>query len=190
MEFQIPVGISNRHLHLSRADLDVLFGKGYQLKQMKPLSQPGQYAAEECVDIVGPKGKIEKVRVLGPERKATQIEVSQTDAFKLGLKPPVRDSGDIVNSPGIRVVGPAGQVELKEGVILACRHIHMHTSDAQRFGVKDKQRVRVICDGERGVVFENVLARVHDQFALEMHIDTDEANAALLKNGVMVRMTV
>ncbi|MCM2323742.1 MAG: phosphate propanoyltransferase [Oligoflexia bacterium] len=179
----IPVAVSNRHLHISRKDLDSLFGPGYQLKPMRPLSQPGQYACEECVAIVGPKGKIENVRILGPERKATQVEVSQTDAYKLGIQAPVRDSGDVASSAKLTLVGPKGEVPAQEGTIISWRHVHMHTKDAARFGVKDKERVRVRTTGERSVTFENVLIRVSDSFALEMHIDTDEANAALLRNG-------
>lgn len=184
----VPVGISNRHVHLAAADLATLFGAGYQLKEMKPLSQPGQFAAEEVVTIVGPKGKIDKVRILGPERKASQVEISQTDAYKLGITAPVRDSGDLKGSPGLKLVGPKGEVELDSGAILACRHIHMTTSDARRLGVRDKERVRVRANGERGVTFDNVLVRVSDSFALEMHVDTDEANCALMRNGDTVRL--
>jgi acetate kinase len=189
-EYEIPIAVSNRHVHLSRKDIDVLFGEGYDLTRIRPLVQPGQFASAETVTVIGPKGTIEKVRVLGPERKVTQVEVSQTDAIRLGVEAPVRDSGDLRGSAEITLVGPKGQVTLKEGVILSVRHIHMHTEDAKHFGVKDKDRVRVRTQGERPVVFENVVVRVSDQFALEMHIDTDEANAALSKNGDHVIMCV
>lgn len=180
----IKVGVSNRHLHLSQKDLEILFGEGYELTPIKDLGQPGQYAAEETVDLVGPKNTIKRVRVLGPTRKATQVEVSRTDAFKLGVNPPVRDSGDIVDSSSIKLVGPKGEVELKEGVILAKRHIHMHTEDAEKYGLKDKDIVSVIATKEgRNLIFQDVLVRVSDKYALEFHVDTDEANAAFLGNN-------
>jgi putative phosphotransacetylase len=180
----IKVGVSNRHLHLSQKDLEILFGEGYELTPIKALGQPGQYAAEETVDLVGPKNTIKRVRVLGPTRKATQVEVSRTDAFKLGVNPPVRDSGDIVDSSSVKLVGPKGEVELKEGVILAKRHIHMHTNDAEKYGLKDKDMVSVIASKEgRNLIFQDVLVRVSDKYALEFHVDTDEANAAFLGNN-------
>lgn len=184
----IPVGVSNRHLHLSEEDIYTLFGEGYELTPLKDLSQPGQYAANETVSIQGTKGIIHKVRVLGPSRKQTQIEVSKTDSFALGIKPPVRDSGSLKDSSPITIIGPKGQVELSEGVIIAHRHIHMHTSDAEELGLVDKQIVMVETDGERGVVFKNVLIRVNEAFALEFHIDTDEANGAALGNGTHVKI--
>ena len=154
---QIPVGISGRHVHVSRADLDILYGKDYQLQKMKDLSQPGQFACNETVDIVTPKGGFNRVRILGPERKQTQVEVSLTDSVKLGLKPPVRDSGSLDGSPGIKIIGPAGEIDLDSGVIVAYRHIHMTPADAQEFGVKDKEIVKVRCQGERGLIFDQVL---------------------------------
>lgn len=182
--FPIVVGVSNRHVHLSREDVEILFGKDYQLTPIKELGQPGQFACQETVTIVGPKGSIENVRVLGPERKETQVEISLTDAYKLGLNPPVRDSGDLEGTPGITIIGPKGQVTKDRGVIIAKRHIHMHTSDAEKFGVKDKDIVKVIVEkGDRKLIFDDVLIRVSDKFALEFHVDTDEANAALLKTG-------
>jgi len=183
MEKLIPVGVSARHIHLSQEHVEVLFGKGYQLTEFKPLSQPGQYAANETVEVVGAKGSFPKVRILGPARKATQLEVSRTDSFALGVKAPVRESGDIAGSAGITIKGPAGEVTIEEGVIIAARHIHFHTSDAEKWGIADKQKLRVRVGGERGVVFENVIARVSADFALDMHIDTDEANAAGVNNG-------
>ncbi|MCK8058255.1 MULTISPECIES: phosphate propanoyltransferase [unclassified Fusibacter] len=184
----VPVGISNRHIHLSQADIDVLFGEGHELTNFKDLKQPGQYACEEKVDLVGPRGTIKGVRILGPARKQSQIEVSITDSFALGVKPPVRGSGDLAGSPGIKMVGPKGEVELSEGVIAAERHIHMHTSEAETFGLKDRDVVSVQVEGERSIVFNKVLVRVHPEFALEFHVDVDEANAAGLKNGVEVEI--
>lgn len=184
----LPVGLSNRHIHVSQADLDVLFGQGYELKKFKDLSQPGQYAAEEKVDVVGTKGTLKGVRILGPVRKETQIEISLADGFVLGVNPPVRDSGDLIDSPGAKVVGPKGEVVIEKGVIAASRHIHMHTSDAENFGVADKEVVSVKVEGKRGLVFDNVLVRVHKEYALEMHVDVEEGNAAGLKNGSMVEL--
>ncbi len=180
---QVPIGVSARHIHLSKEHIALLFGAGYELKEMKALSQPGQYAAEETVAVVGPKGRIDKVRILGPARSKSQLEISRTDAFALGVNPPVRESGHIDGTPGIKVIGPAGEVELEEGVIVAARHIHFHTDDAAKWGIADKQELTVRVEGERGVTFEHVIARVSDQFALDMHIDTDEANAAGIKTG-------
>ena len=186
----LPIALSNRHIHLSQGDIETLFGEGYELTKLKDLSQPGQYACDEKVDVVGPKNMIKGVRVLGPARNKTQIEVSIADSFILGVQPPVRDSGDLAGSPGVKIVGPKGEVELSEGVIVAARHIHMHTSDAENFGVVDKQRVNVRTKGERAVVFENVLVRAHETYALEMHVDVDEGNAAGLKNGDMVELVI
>lgn len=187
---RLPIALSNRHLHLSKDDISTLFGEGYELVKMKDLSQPGQYAAEEKVDIVGPKGTIKGVRVLGPARPKTQIEISLTDSFILGINPPVRDSGDLANSPGVKITGPTGEVMLNEGVIIASRHIHMHTTDAEKFGVTDKQRVKVRTFGDRGLLFDNVLVRVHPTYALEMHVDVDEGNAAAVKNGDLVELII
>jgi putative phosphotransacetylase len=179
----VPVGVSGRHIHLTQDHIEALFGAGYQLTEFKPLSQPGQFAANETVAVVGPKGKFESVRILGPARPESQLEISRTDSFALGVKAPVRESGKIDGTPGITVKGPAGELELDKGVIVAARHIHFHTSVAEKWGIQDKQLLKVRVGGERGLVFENVLARVSDSFALDMHIDTDEANAAGVKNG-------
>lgn len=179
----IICNISNRHLHITREDLDKLFGVGYELKVKSQLMQPGEFAAEETVKVVGPKGSFEKVRLLGPLRKVTQLEISITDKFHLGVDAPVRLSGDIKNTPGIKIIGPEGEVDLKEGVIVAKRHVHMTPSDAEYFQIKDGDLVRVKTFGERGLIFENVIARVSEKMALECHLDTDEANAAGLKNG-------
>ncbi|MFC3769805.1 phosphate propanoyltransferase [Paenibacillus sp. GCM10012303] len=183
MEKIVPVGVSARHIHLSQEHIELLFGAGYELKPLKPLSQPGQFAAEETVAVYGPKGKFDKVRILGPARKASQIEISKTDSFQLGIDAPVRESGNIEGTPGITVKGPAGEVVLERGVIIAARHIHFHTKEAAEWGIRDKQLLRVRVGGTRPLVFEDVIARISDQFALDMHIDTDEANAAGIKNG-------
>ena len=183
-EGKIVAGVSARHLHLSEMDLKALFGEKAELTPVKDLGQPGQYASEEKVKVIGPKGQFESVRVLGPVRKDTQVEVSLTDAFKLGVIPPVRDSGDIENTPGVKLVGPTGEVNLDKGLILAKRHIHMTPEDAQRFEVKDKDIVAVLCDTEgRKTIFQDVLIRVSPKYALEFHVDTDEANASFLKTG-------
>ncbi len=188
MKSKLPVALSNRHVHLSKEHIDILFGEGYELKKLKDLSQPGQYACEEKIDVVGPKRTIKGVRVLGPARNNSQVEVSLADGFVLGLTPPVKDSGDIAGSPGAKLIGPKGEVDLTEGVIAAARHIHMHTDDAKEYGVEDKDRVKIKVGGERGLVFENVLVRVNPTYALEMHVDVDEGNAAGIKNGDMVEL--
>lgn len=180
---QVPAGISNRHLHLTQSDLETLFGKGYELTQKKPLSQPGQYAAEETVNLIGPKNNIAKVRILGPVRPQSQIEISRADGFTLGINPPVRDSGSISGSPGIVIEGPKGRLELKEGVIIAQRHLHLHTDEAKELNLKDKDVISVKFEGERSVVFNNVLVRVSPKFAKDLHLDIDEANAACISNG-------
>lgn len=188
-EYKIPIGVSARHVHLTREHVDILFGKGYQLNKKKDL-MGGQFAAEECVTLVGTKLRaIENVRVLGPERKATQIEVARTDAIRLGVNPPVRESGDIKGSAPIALIGPKGAVYLKEGCIIAMRHIHMSPADAKRFGVKDKDIVKVRFGNDRGGIFEEVLIRVHESFTLEMHIDTDEANGLGIRKemGVLIK---
>jgi putative phosphotransacetylase len=187
---KLPIALSNRHIHLSQADIETLFGKGHKLTEFKPLSQPGQYACEEKVDLVGEKGSIKGVRVLGPARANTQVEISLADGFVLGVKAPIRESGDVAGSPGIKIVGPAGEVQLKEGVIVASRHIHMSLEDAKKFGVNDKQIVKVRTFGPRAMVFENVLVRAHETFALEMHVDVEEGNAAGVKNGDLVELIV
>lgn len=184
----IPVGVSGRHVHLSREHLDALFGPGYELTKMKDLSQPGQYASEETVDIMTTKGAFTRVRILGPVRKETQIELALSDSVKLGITPPIRDSGNVAGSPGVVLVGPNGTITLDQGTIIASRHIHMTPADAERFGVNDKDIVKVECLGERSMTMGQILVRVNDQYALEMHIDTDEGNAACLKTGQKVRI--
>ena len=183
----IPIGVSNRHIHLSAQDLETLFGKGYELTPIKELSQPGQYACKEVLTIIGPSMRpIENVRVLGPVRKSSQVEISATDSYVLKVKPPVRESGNIKDSAPIRIVGPRGVVELSEGCIIANRHIHMSPSEASVFGVSDGDYVDIDVNGKRRTRWFDVQVRVHKDFRLEMHVDTDDANAAGIGNGFLV----
>ncbi len=186
------MGVSNRHFHISQHDLEILFGLGAQLTKLRDISQRGQFAAQQTLDVVGPKGKIPSIRVVGPTRGLTQLEISRSDAVRLGIDPPVRYSGDLAGSAGVKLIGPAGELQLREGVIIPQRHIHMSPADARRFGVRDRERVFVapvvkdaIDPGNepRHVIFANVLIRVDDSFVLDFHIDTDEANASGLKTG-------
>jgi len=189
---RIPVGVSNRHIHISQTDLERLYGPGYQLTILREISQKGQFASNEVLDLVGPKGKIERVRVVGPARGQTQVEVSRSDAYRLGIDPPVRYSSDLAGSSGIKLIGPAGEIDLPEGIIVPQRHIHMSPRDASEFGVRDRERVFVApvqagpvdpgCE-PRTLIFANVLIRVDESFVLDFHIDVDEANAAGLKTG-------
>ena len=176
---KVLVETSARHVHVTQQDLETLFGAGYELHVKKMLSQPGQFASEERVDIVGPKKTISGVSILGPVRKASQVEISLTDARSIGVNAPIRESGDVAGSGACKLVGPAGEVELTEGVIAAKRHIHMTTKDAEEFGLKDKDIVSVKIDSDgRALTFGDVVVRVSDSYALAMHIDTDESNAA------------
>ena len=185
----IPVGVSNRHIHLSVSDLETLFGVGYELTPMKDLSQPGQYACKEVLTIVGPSMRpIENVRVLGPVRKTSQVEISATDSYVLKVKPPVRESGNIKGSAPIRIIGPKGVVELAEGCIIANRHIHMSPADAVKFGVSDGDTVTIDAEGKRRTRWFDVQVRVHKDFRLEMHVDTDDANAVGIGNGFTVKI--
>lgn len=185
----VPVGVSNRHIHLSSADLETLFGAGYELTPIKDLSQPGQFACKEQLTIIGPSLRaIEGVRVLGPVRNASQVEISRTDSFTLKVKPPVRESGDIKGSAPIIIVGPKGTVTLKEGCIIANRHIHMSLEEGKAFGLNDGDYVDVEVNGERRTKFYDVQVRVNKAFRLEMHIDTDDANAAGIGNGTKVKI--
>ncbi|MBP3554440.1 MAG: phosphate propanoyltransferase [Clostridia bacterium] len=186
----VPVGVSNRHIHLTQEHVEILFGKGYELTPFKDLSQPGQYACKEQLTIIGPSLRpIEGVRVLGPVRKSSQVEISRTDSYVLKVKPPVRESGDIANSAPITIIGPKGVVTLKEGCIIANRHIHMSLDDAAAFGLKDGDYVTVDVDGgARRTTFYDVQIRANKAFVLEMHIDTDDANAAGIGNGAKVRI--
>lgn len=177
------VEVSARHIHLSREHVEALFGEGYQLTCKKMLSQPGQFACEEKVKVVGPKGEL-NMSVLGPERKASQVEVSLTDARTLGAVAAIRESGDVAGTAGVKLVGPAGEVELTEGLIAAKRHIHMTVADAEKYGVKNGEIVCVKVETEgRSLVFCDTVVRVSDSYALAMHIDTDEANAAAVKGS-------
>ena len=187
--FKIPVGVSNRHVHVSQVDLETLFGKGCQLTKKSDLKQPGQYACNETVTIRGPKGEFERVRILGPVRKQSQIEISKTDSFRLGVRPTIRESGDLEGTPGLEMIGPYGTVSLHQGAIIALRHIHMQPEQAVALGIKDKDLVEVETFGERHGVFGDVLIRVSENYHLEMHVDVDEANACALNNNdyVMIR---
>ena len=181
MKKEVLVEISARHVHVSEEHLEILFGKGYKLTPKKDLSQPGQYACEERVTVVGPKKELAGVSILGPCRKATQVEISLTDARAIGVKAPIRESGDVKDSGACKLIGPAGEVDLTEGVIVAKRHIHMTTADAEKYGITDSQIVSVKIPTEgRALVFGDVVARVSDSYALAMHLDTDEANAAAI----------
>lgn len=180
---KIKIGISARHVHLSQRDLEILFGEGYELTKFKDLSQQGQYAANEQVIIKGERSQIEKVRILGPVRSQSQVEVAKTDAVKLGVNPPVRNSGDLKESAPITIIGPKGTVELEEGCIIATRHIHINNEDAEKYGLTGDDKVSVIIPGEKGGVMNNVSVKIDPSFALEMHIDTDDANAFLIPSG-------
>jgi|WetSurMetagenome_2_1015567.scaffolds.fasta_scaffold00234_11 acetate kinase len=181
----VPVEVSAHHVHLAAEHVEALFGKGHTLTPAHELSQPGQFACRETVNLVGPKGRVDRVRVLGPVRKETQVEIAMTEQFKLGIHPPIRESGDLENTPGITIEGTAGSVTISRGVICALRHIHMSTEDALRFGLRDKFKVRVRVEGERELVFGDVLVRVNPQYKMAMHIDTDEGNAANIKTGAV-----
>ncbi|HHT84582.1 MAG TPA: phosphate propanoyltransferase [Firmicutes bacterium] len=184
----IPVGVSNRHVHLSHSDFATLFGAGEQGTQLKPLKQPGQFALKESVTLIGPKGVIEQVRILGPVRNQTQVEILAGDSYKLGIPIAIRDSGDLQGTPGLVLAGPCGVVELKQGVIVARRHIHASPQDASALGIKDGELVRVAVQGQRSLVFGDVMVRVHPEYCLELHVDVEEANAAQLKNEDMVTL--
>jgi acetate kinase len=184
-EKEIPIEVSAHHVHLSREHKDALFGEEYQLSHRADLSQPGQYACEECVALVGPRGKVERVRVLGPLRKQTQVEISMTEEFKLGIKAPIRPSGDLQGTPGITLEGPEGMCEIPQGVICALRHIHLTPEDALSLGLKDRDICMVQVEGERGLIFGDILVRVRPDFQLRLHLDTDEANAAGIRTGMI-----
>ncbi|MBR6531116.1 MAG: phosphate propanoyltransferase [Clostridia bacterium] len=186
MKKEILVETSARHIHVSKADLETLFGAGYELTKKKDLSQPGQFACEERVQVIGAKGSFPAVSILGPTRPDTQVELSASDARSIGIVAPCRESGDIAGSGACKLVGPKGEVEISEGVIVAKRHIHATPEDAEKYGVCDKQivDVKVESDG-RTLVFGDVVVRVSPSYALAMHIDTDESNAAFAKPGMM-----
>lgn len=186
----VPVSISARHIHLQPNDIDTLFGKGYRLTKYREMSQPGQYACEEKVTISGPRGEIKGVRVVGPAREHTQVEISRTDSRKIGLTPPVRQSGDIKGSNPVLVTGPKGFVNLAEGCIIADRHIHMSPQTAKEYGVVDQQKVEILVDGPKGGTMSHVMIRVNERYALDMHIDTDDANAFGLNGGEQLKMVI
>ena len=183
-QLRIPINASVRHVHLSREHVTALFGEAYELTRKADLSQPGQYACEESISLVGPKRSLHRVRVLGPPRSKTQVEISRTDEIHLGIDAPIRPSGATENTPSLILEGPQGKVTLDgKGVIQAQRHIHMHPDDAARFEVEDKDWVMVRVPGKRGLIYDDVLIRISEKYALDMHLDTDEANAADLHPG-------
>jgi acetate kinase len=185
----IPVAVSARHVHPGQHTLDVLFGPGHVLQVKHPLSQPGQFAAQETVSLVGPRGRLDGVRLLGPPRATDQVELSRSDEIALGIDAPLRVSGDLADTPGIEIVGPAGSVRLSAGVVTPVRHIHMNPEDARRLGVQDRQRVSVAVDSNgRDLVFQDVVVRVSPDFHLELHLDTDEGNAAGVAPGTTAKL--
>ena len=178
---KVQIEGSGRHCHVTQETLEVLYGKGFELEIKKMLSQPGQYATPHKVTVVGPRKSLD-LSILGPCRPADQVELSMTDATSIGITAPIRESGDIAGSPGCKLVGPEGEVEIKEGVIIAKRHVHITPEDAEKFGVKDKQIIKIKVSGDRALLFDEVVVRVRDDFATYMHIDYDEFNAAAI-NG-------
>ncbi|MCC7495132.1 MAG: phosphate propanoyltransferase [Fimbriimonadaceae bacterium] len=184
----IPIGVSVRHVHLCREHLDQLYGPGYELTVRNELYQPGFYAANETVTVATAKRALHAVRILFPLRPHSQVELARTDAFALGVNPPLRLSGDIAGTPGVTLIGPRGSVQLPEGLIIAARHVHMDAACASRFGVANGDRLDVEVDGPRGALLRNVIVRIAEGTLLEMHLDTDEANAADITQGVTARM--
>lgn len=187
-EYFVPCASSARHVHLCAKDIETLFGGGYKLTEYKALSQPGQFASNEKVTIKGARGEIKGVRVLGPERSATQVEISMTDSFKLGIKPVVRMSGNVQGTPGATLTGPNGQAELLEGVMVSARHLHMSDPQAAQFNLKNGDIVSLKKNGQRQITFGNVVVRCGAKHSLEVHLDTDEANAALIQNGELLEV--
>ncbi|EHL17563.1 hypothetical protein HMPREF9630_01575 [Peptoanaerobacter stomatis] len=181
--YKIPIGVSNRHVHLCKKDLETLFGEGYELTKKSDLKQPGQFASNELVTIRGSKGEFENVRILGPIRNKTQVEISLTDSFRLGVKAPIKESGKLEGTPGLEIIGPKGKISVDEGTIVALRHIHMTPKEARLMNVKDGDFVDVEIFGQRRAIMSKVLVRVSDSYRLEMHLDTDEANSVSIKNG-------
>lgn len=179
---KVNIGVSARHVHVTKEDVKILFGEDYELTKKVDLSQPGQYACNEQVTLEGAKGKIERVRILGPERGETQVEISKTDSFALGVKPPVRNSGDLDGAAEITIIGPKGKIT-KNAAIIAARHVHATTEDAKKYGFEGKEFVSIVVKGEKPGILENVYVRISDKFSYEVHLDTDDANAFLIKNG-------
>ena len=185
---KVMVETSARHVHVTKEDLETLFGQGFELTVKKELSQPGQFACQETLTFEGPKGQLQKLRVLGPERRETQVELSVTDCFKAGVKPVVRMSGELEGTPGGKLIGPAGETVLQKGVIVAERHLHMSAAQAEAYGLKNGDVIKIRKEGARPVVFEGVKVRCGSGHELEVHLDTDEANAALIKNGDLMEI--
>ncbi len=186
---KIPVGISGRHVHVTKEHLEILFGEGFELTVLKDLSQPGQYAANEKVDLISPQGRtLAGVRILGPVRPASQVEISKSDALRFKFEAPVRSSGDVKGSGACTLVGPKGQVELSEGVIIADRHIHFSDEEAKVYGVKDRELVSIKINGEKPGILDKVLCRVSPKFRLDCHLDTDDGSAFMLKTGDEVEL--
>ncbi len=184
----ISVGVSNRHVHLKQEDFDILFGSDQKLEILKSLTQPGEYASTLKLTIKTEKDIIEDVRIIGPIRPYTQIEISKTDSFKLGINPPIRNSGDILDSAGVSLIGPKGVVDLKEGCIIANRHIHINSQELERHGLVGKTKVKVKIEGAKGGILDNVMIKSSDNYVFELHIDTDDANAHLVKQGDIVEI--
>ena len=189
-KLDIPAGVSVKHCHLTREHFKILFGPNAEPKRVKDIKQPGFYAAEEMIDVKGPKGVLKKIRLVAPYRDHTQIELAATDAMSIGLKPPVRESGDVKGSAGATLIGPMGQVDIKEGVIIAQRHLHFSPDEAKAIGIASGEvvRVRAGTGGGRSVVFEDVVVRVGPKYSLEFHVDTDEANTAGIVTGDVVHI--
>ena len=183
---QVPVGISMRHIHLSRREVDALFGRTYQLTPLRPLSQPGQFACQECLDVIGPRGVLHKVRILGPERPEAQVELAQTDCRVIGVQAPVRASGHVEGTPGVLLQGPRWVFSLNRGVIVADRHLHMSTAQAAAFGLSDGNTVRVRVEGGKPGILDGILVRAGERYELDLHLDTDDANAFQLRQGQLV----
>ncbi|WP_334347427.1 phosphate propanoyltransferase [Candidatus Phytoplasma prunorum] len=192
MNYKIPIGISGRHVHLSQNTLDILFGeKNYQLKKFKDLKQLGQYASTDKIDILSPNGKtLTGVRILGPTRNFNQVEISRSDSLRFSFVAPVRNSGDIKQSGSAILIGPKGQIEIEEGVIIADRHIHLSTEYAEKFQIQDKQKVKIKINGIKPGILENIICRVDKNFILECHLDTDDACAFLLQNNDIVELII
>ena len=184
----VEVGVSARHIHISKKSLAILFGKDHKLHIFKKIKQPKQFSAEETVSVVGPKGSFPTVRIIGPIRAKDQLEVSVSDCFKLGIRPIVRESGKIDGAPGIKLIGPKGEIKINEGVIVAARHMHLSQVFADKEHIMDGQFLKVKIEGKRALVFDNVIARISPDFIEEFHIDTDEANAALVRSGDKVTL--
>ena len=180
---KVSIGVSNRHVHLTKEHLEILFGNGYELKKKVDINQPGQYASTDVVTIKTSKSEIKNVRILGPIRPYTQVEISKTDSYTLGINPPIRDSGDLSGSAPITIIGPNGSIDLNEGCIIANRHIHLTKDQMKYYGLEEKKTVSVKIDGEKGGIINNVYLKLMDEAFFELHIDTDDANAHLIKNG-------